>query len=62
MRGGNYHWPSSTARSAHRAETTPNARHRIYGFRIARSLPGPKEGAKKDDTPKSAPKTEVDED
>jgi formylglycine-generating enzyme required for sulfatase activity len=50
MRGGNYHWPSSTARSAHRSETLPNVRHRIYGFRIARSLPEPGEGAKKDDT------------
>ena len=62
MRGGNYHWQSSTARSAHRAEITPNARYRLFGFRIARSLPGPKESAKKDNTPKNAPRPDVDKD
>jgi serine/threonine protein kinase/formylglycine-generating enzyme required for sulfatase activity len=50
LRGGNYYWPSSSARSAHRTEYAPNMRYRTLGFRIARTLSGPEEVKKKDET------------
>jgi formylglycine-generating enzyme required for sulfatase activity len=41
LRGGNYHWANSAARSARRTEYFPHTRYRTLGFRIARTVETP---------------------